>query len=144
MGKNILIFSDGTGQVGGIRPDQRLSNIYKLYRAARTGVESPINPAEQIAFYDAGLGTPEDVGSSLFGFVGFLKRLMASATGRGITKNTTDCYEAILNLYQPGDRIFLFGFSRGAYTATFRGGRPCSVRNTDIRPKRSCSSTILP
>ena len=37
MAKNILIFSDGTGQFGGLKPDQRLSNIYKLYRASRSG-----------------------------------------------------------------------------------------------------------
>ncbi len=51
MGKNIVIFSDGTGQAGGVRPDQHLSNIYKLYRACRTGPDSTINPAEQVAFY---------------------------------------------------------------------------------------------
>jgi hypothetical protein len=38
-------------------------------------------------------------------------------TGRGITTNITDCYEFIINHYRPGDRIWLFGFSRGAYTA---------------------------
>lgn len=37
MTKNILIFADGTGQIGGLRPDQRLSNVYKLYRAMRPG-----------------------------------------------------------------------------------------------------------
>jgi uncharacterized protein (DUF2235 family) len=115
--KNILIFSDGTGQAGGVRPDQRLSNVYKLYRATRTGPDSPIDPSRQIAFYDAGLGTDDDVGNPLIGAVKFLRKLLASATGRGITKNITDCYEAILNFYEPGDRIYLFGFSRGAYTA---------------------------
>jgi Uncharacterized alpha/beta hydrolase domain (DUF2235) len=37
MPKNILIFSDGTGQAGGISFDERRSNIYKLYRATRVG-----------------------------------------------------------------------------------------------------------
>jgi hypothetical protein len=37
-------------------------------------------------------------------------------TGRGITKNMTDCYEFIINHYKEGDRIYLIGFSRGAYT----------------------------
>jgi hypothetical protein len=102
--------------VGGVRPDQRLSNIYKLYRATRTGPDSSIDPARQVAFYDAGLGTDEDAGTSLLGAVRFVQKLLASATGRGITRNITDCYEAILNFYEPGDRLFLFGFSRGAYT----------------------------
>jgi hypothetical protein len=35
MPKNIVIYSDGTGQDGGVRPDQRLTNVYKMYRASR-------------------------------------------------------------------------------------------------------------
>lgn len=116
MAKNILIFSDGTGQAGGVRPDQRLSNIYKLYRASRTAPDSSIDPAIQIAFYDAGLGTDDDVGQTLWSVIAFFRKLLASATGRGITTNIIDCYEAILNAYEPGDRVYLFGFSRGAYT----------------------------
>ena len=48
MVKNICIFSDGTGQMGGIRPDQRLSNVYKMYRAMRPGPDSPISPMDQV------------------------------------------------------------------------------------------------
>jgi len=107
MPKNILIFSDGTGQAGGVRPDQRLSNVYKLYRASRTGPDSPIDPHDQIAFYDAGLGTDDDARGGLIQFGKFLRKTLASVTGRGITRNITDCYEAILNEYEPGDRIFL-------------------------------------
>ena len=55
MPKNILIFSDGTGQVDGIRPDQRLSNIYKMDQAMRLGPSAPIKPSDQVCFYDAGL-----------------------------------------------------------------------------------------
>lgn len=116
MAKNILVFSDGTGQAGGVRPDQHLSNVYKLYRATRTGPESPIDPGKQLAFYDAGLGTDDDAGPALFKLITSIRKLISSATGRGITRNIIDCYEAILNAYEPGDRIYLFGFSRGAYT----------------------------
>ncbi len=115
-GKNILIFSDGTGQAGGVRPDQRLSNVYKLFRATRSGPDSPINPEEQVAFYDAGLGTDSDVGTMPFRVVQFIRKVASSATGAGITANVIDCYAAILRHYEPGDRIYLFGFSRGAYT----------------------------
>jgi uncharacterized protein (DUF2235 family) len=37
-------------------------------------------------------------------------------TGLGITANMIDCYAALIRLWQLGDRIFPFGFSRGAYT----------------------------
>ena len=117
MGKNICIFSDGTGQAGGVKPDQRLSNVYKIYRAARVDPFNVIDPAKQVCFYDPGLGTDDDVRSGITGLRRSLNKLLSSATGRGITHNIVDCYEAILNLYEPGDRIYLFGFSRGAYTA---------------------------
>ena len=116
MPRNIVVFSDGTGQDGGVRPDQRLSNVYKLYRAARVGPDSSVNPADQIAFYDPGLGTEDDV----HGFTRLrrtLQKLAGSITGRGISENIIDCYEFICNHWRPGDRIFIFGFSRGAYTA---------------------------
>lgn len=122
MSKNIVIFSDGTGQAGGLKPDQNLSNVYKLYRAARPGPESPINPAEQVAAYDAGLGTENDEGRIPFRPIQKFRKLWSGSTGTGISRNIADCYEAILKHYEPGDRIFVFGFSRGAYTARCVGG----------------------
>lgn len=116
MPKNIVVFSDGTGQDGGVRPDQRLSNVYKLYRACRSDPTSPIDPAEQIAFYDPGLGTDDDVHGFLRAWR-TLQKLLGSVAGRGIATNIIDCYEFIINHWQPGDRIYIFGFSRGAYTA---------------------------
>lgn len=116
MPKNIVVFSDGTGQDGGVRPDQRLSNIYKLYRACRSDPTSPIDPAEQIAFYDPGLGTDDDVHGVVRAWRA-LQKLLGSVAGRGIGTNIIDCYEFIINHWQPGDRIYIFGFSRGAYTA---------------------------
>ena len=113
MAKTILIFSDGTGQIGGLRPDQRLSNVYKLYRATRPGPDSPISPDRQVAFYDPGLGAGE-VGGLTFRRV---RNLFAAAVGTGIDENVIDCYAAVIARYEPGDRICLFGFSRGAYTA---------------------------
>ena len=112
MPKNILIFSDGTGQIGGLKPDQRLSNIYKMYRAMRPGPDSPVNPKEQIAYYDPGLGAGETNGITFKR----ITNLLEASVGTGIDDNVIDCYSAILANYQPGDKIHLFGFSRGAYT----------------------------
>ena len=41
---------------------------------------------------------------------------LGQTTGLGITQNIIDCYAEIIRVWQPGDRIYLFGFSRGAYT----------------------------
>ena len=57
MARNILIFSDGTGQVGGYEFDEDRTNVYKLYRGTRVGPDSCIDPHEQAAFYDPGLGS---------------------------------------------------------------------------------------
>jgi len=115
MPKNIVVFSDGTGQDGGARPEQRISNIYKMYRISRDHADTGIDPAQQVVFYDAGLGT--DVGATaLTAPVRFVQKLLGSVAGDGIKRNIADCYEFIVNHYDEGDRIFLFGFSRGAYT----------------------------
>lgn len=117
MPKNILIFSDGTGQAGGLRPDENRSNIYKLYRATRCGPDTAIDPREQLAFYDAGLGSRPPGGALLVTRAyRWLHNVASQATGLGITTNIIDCYAAIIRMWEPGDRIFLFGFSRGAYT----------------------------
>jgi uncharacterized protein (DUF2235 family) len=115
-GRNILIFSDGTGQAGGLLPDERRSNIYKLFRATRCGPDSTVDPSEQLTFYDPGLGT-QLRGIGLLNWIWRWTYNKASqALGLGITANIIDCYAAILSMWEPGDRVFLFGFSRGAYT----------------------------
>jgi uncharacterized protein (DUF2235 family) len=123
MSKNILIFSDGTGQAGGLRFDEDRSNVYKLFRATRVGPDSCINPSEQVAFYDPGLGSQAD-GSNLWGrgFRRAIYNTVSQVTGFGITANIVDCYAAIIRLYEDDDRIFLFGFSRGAYTVRCLAG----------------------
>ncbi len=60
MPKNIAVFSDGTGQDGGVRPEQRMSNVFNLYRAARPGPDNSVDARQQVAFYDPGLGTDEN------------------------------------------------------------------------------------
>ena len=122
VSKAILIFSDGTGQAGGFRFDEKRSNIYKLYRATRCGPDSSIDPREQVAFYDPGLGSQADGQHLAVRFLRWIHNTVAQATGFGITRNIIDCYAALIQLWEPGDRIFLFGFSRGAYTVRCLAG----------------------
>jgi uncharacterized protein (DUF2235 family) len=121
---NIIIYSDGTGQRGGLTFDERRSNIYKLFRATRCGPDSSVDPAEQLTFYDPGLGTlppGHDLGM-IWAALRWFHNLASQATGLGITGNIIDCYAAIIRLWRAGDRIFLFGFSRGAYTVRCLSG----------------------
>ena len=113
MPKNILIFSDGTGQAGGI-PGVLPSNVYKLYRAC------PVIPGIQETFYDPGLGSPSD--GAHWRRWRQIYNVISQATGLGISWNIVDCYDALIKMYEPGDRIYLFGFSRGAYTVRSLGG----------------------
>lgn len=121
-GRNILIFSDGTGQAGGLLFDEARSNVYKLFRATRCGPDSVIDPDRQLAFYDPGLGSTLSGERIKIKFFRRIYNVLSSATGLGITENIIDCYSALIKLWRPGDRIFLFGFSRGAYTARCLGG----------------------
>ena len=60
----------------------------------------------QVAHYDDGVGTQENK----------LIRAISGGMGVGLRKNVVQLYAALLHQYEPGDRIFLFGFSRGAFT----------------------------
>jgi uncharacterized protein (DUF2235 family) len=89
MPKNIVVYSDGTGQDGGARPEQRISNIYKMYRVCRDHADTGIDPSQQVVFYDAGLGT--DIGTTaLTAPVRFVQKLLGSVTGAGIKRNIAD------------------------------------------------------
>ncbi|MGE0763746.1 MAG: DUF2235 domain-containing protein [Bdellovibrionales bacterium] len=94
MAKNIVIFSDGTGQKGGLGAN---TNIYKIFNVIED------RSKQQISFYDPGIGNEK-------------WRIVAKGTGLGITQNIKDCYNFIFENYESGDKIFLFGFSRGAAT----------------------------
>ena len=56
------------------------------------------------------------------GWIRWGRNLLSQATGLGITKNIIDCYAEIVRQWRPGDRIYLFGFSRGAYAVRCVGG----------------------
>ena len=122
MSRNIVIFSDGTGQRGGLLFDERRSNIYKLYRAARNGPDSSVDPEAQFAYYDPGIGTLPPGTNAFEAVWHWTYNLVSQATGLGLTRNIVDGYAEIIENWRPGDRIYLFGFSRGAYTVRCLGG----------------------
>ena len=99
MTKNIVLCSDGTGNKGG---DGTGTNVYKLYHA----VEINDAATPQITFYDNGVGTHKNK----------YVRGLTGAFGLGFKANVLDLYEFLARNYQPGDGVYLFGFSRGAAT----------------------------
>lgn len=107
MSKNIISCADGTGNKGGATPN---SNVYKIYKAidkcAKSTTEEHTNLTRQTAFYDNGVGTEESK----------LIRTICGAIGIGFKKNVCDLYKYLARNYEPGDKVFFFGFSRGAST----------------------------
>ena len=97
-------------------PDETRSNVYKLFRATRVSPDTSIDPSEQVAFYDGGLGSRASVQAIRLKWWRRIYNFLGQTTGLGITQNIIDCYAEIIRVWQPGDRIYLFGFSRGAYT----------------------------
>jgi uncharacterized protein (DUF2235 family) len=116
MPKNIVIFSDGTGQEGGKGIN---TNIYKLFNMIED------RTLDQISFYDRGIGTGR-------------RKLSGNIGGAGISKNIKECYTFIFENYEAGDQIYLFGFSRGAATVRSLSS---FIHYFGILP-RSCSGLI--
>ena len=103
---NIVICADGTWN----RPEEDLekdfpTNVLRLARAIRPAS----GDLKQHVFYDWGLGS-------------YHAGLSAGVLGAGIHKNILDGYRYIVQNYQSGDAIYLFGFSRGAYTVRALSG----------------------
>jgi hypothetical protein len=123
---------DGTGQAGGTRPDENRSNIYKLYRATRCGPDTDIDPREQLAFYDAGLGS-QPPGGALFVTRAYrwLHNVASQATGLGITTNIIDCYAAIIRMWEPRGPHLPVRFQPRRVHGQVPGRRARPVRRAD-------------
>jgi uncharacterized protein (DUF2235 family) len=104
MPKRIVVCSDGTGNTA---IKGRGTNVFKLFEAV--DLESHrFNPdaTTQIAIYDDGVGTEHVKPLKIF----------AGATGWGLSRNVMHLYKELSRVYDPGDEIYMFGFSRGAFT----------------------------
>jgi uncharacterized protein (DUF2235 family) len=105
MPKNVVICCDGTGEEFGTRN----SNVIKLYSTLTQDSES------QIAYYHPGLGTM-GAPSALSKVTQWWTKVLGLAFGYGLATNIADAYAYLMKNYEDGDRVYLFGFSRGAYT----------------------------
>jgi hypothetical protein len=95
MSKQLIVCCDGTWQnINSIYP----TNVAKLFQAI------PVS-SDNVVFYGEGVGTGN-----------WADRLFGGALGWGLDKNIQDAYRFLCSNYAAGDRIYLFGFSRGAYT----------------------------
>jgi uncharacterized protein (DUF2235 family) len=92
--KRIALYLDGTWN----HPDD-MTSVRRLFDVTTQ------QPGVQVANYWRGVGTKWN------------QRLRGGAFGMGLTKNVRDAYEWLVDQYEDGDQIYLFGFSRGAFTA---------------------------
>lgn len=99
--KRIVICADGTWN----SPEEEIgkdfpTNVLKFSRAIVPETDEGV---VQTVYYDWGIGSYHD-------------SLAGGGFGKGLDKNIKDCYRYIVHNYEPGDELFFFGFSRGAYT----------------------------
>ncbi|MCC6510722.1 MAG: DUF2235 domain-containing protein [Pirellulaceae bacterium] len=110
MSKNIVICCDGTGS--DVICDS--TNVLRLFR-------SLLRSEHQTVYYDSGVGTVSDP-SNLTWFGKSISRKLDGAIGRSVRENVCRAYQFLVRTYQSGDRVYLFGFSRGAYTVRALAG----------------------
>jgi uncharacterized protein (DUF2235 family) len=131
--KRLALFLDGTWAV--------VSDNTNVWRLRALLAPATQHGCEQRACYSAGLGTK------------FGERIRGGMFGRGIDTAITGAYEWLMENFEPGDEIFLFGFSRGAYTARglsgfvsrcglLQRGAPLGVNQLYWRYRRSGAKTI--
>ena len=106
MAKNVVICADGTGnQFGGHH-----TNVARFF-----GALDRSDPAQQVAAYFAGIGTIPSP-SALTAVTRLTTRVASLAVGYGLLDLVAQMYAFLMAHYEPRDRIYLVGFSRGAFT----------------------------
>lgn len=120
--RNLIICCDGTWNSR--KPDPKLggrpTNVVRLHAALADQNEHAV---AQLAYYHSGVGTEGNV----------IRRAWGGLTGAGLDRNIMSAYRWLGATYQPDDRIFLIGFSRGAYTVRSLGGMlsQCGLLNLE-------------
>ncbi|MCW2753917.1 MAG: hypothetical protein JWQ32_1328 [Marmoricola sp.] len=106
--KRLVVCCDGTWN----KPDNEdVTNVEKIARTVRTDMSAG-GGVYQLVYYISGVGTSSYEAD----------RLLGGAFGFGLFHNVIACYRFLAQNYEPGDEIFIIGFSRGAYTARSLGG----------------------
>ena len=127
--RRLIVCADGTWN----RPEEgehvaaTSTNVEKIQHAIKAVAGSGRNATSQITFYHKGVGTGD-----------FIDKILGGAFGEGIDRNIMECYQFLVNNYSPGDEIYLFGFSRGAYTARSLAGM---IRNSGLLRQENVSMT---
>ena len=116
--KRIVICADGTwNSPSEVKPGEDApTNVWLLYQLIR---DQGADGMPQLKFYHAGVGASG----------GRVRRVIDGMTGRGLSRNMLECYRFLVDHYNPGDHLYLFGFSRGAYTVRTLAGL---IRNSGI------------
>ena len=109
-GRNLVVMLDGTGNELG----RNLSNVLKLFRIAEKG-------ERQLCFYNPGVGTIART-SAWHRMRQKFVEIIGLALGYGLDDNVLSAYRFLVQNWREGDQIYLFGFSRGAWTARILGG----------------------
>lgn len=104
-GRNIVLCLDGTNN----DPAFDSTNVLRLFR-------SLVRDESQLAYYDPGVGTLHDP-TSLSWLRKTIERKLDGAIGRTLCTNFCEAYRFLMHNHRAGDRVYMFGFSRGAYTA---------------------------
>ena len=119
--KRLVVCCDGTWNTPDAMVDGKAcpTNVVKMARAVLPRDERGV---PQVVLYDEGIGTG-----------GFLDRVVGGATGRGLMLNVGDAYRFLVWNFEPGDEVYLFGFSRGAFTVRSLAGlvRKCGILRKD-------------
>jgi uncharacterized protein (DUF2235 family) len=140
-GRRIVIMCDGTRNRPPSADDPAATNIWKLSQML-------VDDETQTIWYDPGVATgtsrPARMAAALeqwagqlwltplarvLGYAGRFRTAWEALTGTGIGENILDGYMEVVRQYRPGDRIYILGFSRGAYTARAIAGviRTCGI-----------------
>lgn len=115
MAKNIVICSDGTGNTA---TKGRGTNVFKLYEAVALHDHwGDSSKPRQYSIYDDGVGTESFKPLKILG----------GAFGWGLARNVRQLYTELCRMYEPDDNIYIFGFSRGAFTARTLAGLICNT-----------------